>query len=142
EAAVLRTGSQLRVLFAIILTQCTPTHPEKLWFHFCINLCDDLQYHLHKEYNIYEPTDNQIFDFGLFLLDKILHQSNQSLDMFPPMPLWKHNWGHHNKSHIISEQLTWDYQKLQNTVNERILLLNSEQETAYHTIVNSVIKQD
>ncbi|CAG8691731.1 12316_t:CDS:2, partial [Cetraspora pellucida] len=84
----------------------------------------------------------QFFDFGLFLLDKILRQSNQSLDMFPPMPLWRQNWGHHNRSHIIAEQLAWDYQKLQDIINECVPLLNPEQAAAYHIIVDSVIKQD
>ncbi|CAG8631414.1 12112_t:CDS:2, partial [Cetraspora pellucida] len=139
EAAILRTGSQLRVLFAIILIQCTPTHPDKLWLHFRINLCDDLRYRLHKNYNIHQPTDDQVFDFGLFLLDKILHQSNQSLDMFPPMTLWRQNWGHHNRSHIIAEQLAWDYQKLQDIVNERVPLLNPEQAAAYYIIVDSIL---
>ncbi|CAG8517569.1 17187_t:CDS:2 [Cetraspora pellucida] len=86
EAAALHTGSQLRILFAVILTQCTYTHPKKLWLCFRTDLCDDLHYHLHKEYNILDPTDKQIFDLGLFLLDKILHQSNQSLKMFSLMP--------------------------------------------------------
>ncbi|CAG8607440.1 7051_t:CDS:2, partial [Cetraspora pellucida] len=123
EAAILHTESQLRL-------------------HFRVNLCDDFRYHLYKNYNIHEPTNDQVFDFELFLLDKILYQSNQSLDMFPLIPFWKQNWGHHNKSYIIAEQLAWNYQKLQNTVDKHISLLNSEQATAYYIIVDLVVKQD
>ncbi|CAG8715791.1 3341_t:CDS:2, partial [Dentiscutata heterogama] len=34
EASVLRTSSQLRTLFAIILMHCAPSHPEQLWLRF------------------------------------------------------------------------------------------------------------
>ncbi|CAG8674051.1 17018_t:CDS:1 [Cetraspora pellucida] len=76
EAAALYTESQLRIFFAIILIQCTPTHLKKLWLCFYTNLCDDLHYYLYKEYNILDSTNEQHFDLKLFLLDKILHQSN------------------------------------------------------------------
>ncbi|CAG8832247.1 18261_t:CDS:1, partial [Gigaspora rosea] len=76
-------GLQLRELFAMILLRCTPTYPEKLWLSFRTNICDDLSYHLRNIYAIEEPTENQIFDYGLFLIDKILQKSNRSLTNYP-----------------------------------------------------------
>ncbi|CAG8485077.1 9556_t:CDS:2 [Scutellospora calospora] len=99
EAVVMRSGSQLRSLFAM---------------HFHANICNDLQYRLNNEYNICEPTEDQIYDFGLFLLDKIL------CNIF------------------IYEQLNWNYNKLQNIANECIALLNYKQHIAYQDILNSI----
>ena len=42
EAAIIKTGHQLRRLFIIILTECTLTHPFELWNHFSMNIRDDL----------------------------------------------------------------------------------------------------
>ncbi|CAG8521646.1 11109_t:CDS:2 [Scutellospora calospora] len=131
-------SSKLRILFSILLTQYTPSYPDKLWLCFHNNLCDNLRYKLHKEYAICEPSDDQIYDFGLFLIDEILHQSGQSLNMFSQMPLWKHKWNHSDINYIIAEQLAFDHQKLYDTVNNRIPQLNNEQLSAYHDIYNSV----
>ncbi|CAG8510086.1 6725_t:CDS:2 [Acaulospora morrowiae] len=37
EAAILHNSSQLRALFIVILTQCTPAYPKELWLHFHID---------------------------------------------------------------------------------------------------------
>ncbi|CAG8768774.1 10073_t:CDS:2 [Cetraspora pellucida] len=87
EASVMRSGSQLRALFAVILTQCTPTYPEKLWLNFHTNICDDLCHQLRHEHAIEEPTENQIYDYGFFLINEILRDSNHSLARCPSMPL-------------------------------------------------------
>lgn len=141
EAVIMHTGSQLRTLFAIILTQCAPIHPEELWSRFRMNLCDDLQHRLRIEYAIDEPTENQIFDFGLFLLDKILYQHHKSLRMFPSMPLWERNWENCSGNRVIAEQLAWNHQELQNIADSRISQLNNEQMAAYNDVINSVTGQ-
>ncbi|CAG8484696.1 5830_t:CDS:2 [Acaulospora morrowiae] len=76
EAAVIYSGFQLRLLFAVILIHCTPTQPQDLGLCFRVNLCNDLLYRLSNEHAIREPTESQIFDFRLSLLDNILHDFN------------------------------------------------------------------
>ena len=46
EAATMQTGRQLRQLFAIILLQCAPTDPLKLWSTHAEKLSDDCQWRL------------------------------------------------------------------------------------------------
>ncbi|CAG8766517.1 10439_t:CDS:1, partial [Acaulospora morrowiae] len=121
EAAILHSGSQLRALFIIILTQYTSAYPKELWLYFRINICDNLQYRLCKKHTIDKPTDEQIFDFGLFLLDELLYQSNQSFSMFLSISLWMHNWEDYNGNYIIVEQLAYNYQEPQDIVNSCIL---------------------
>ncbi|KAF7145290.1 hypothetical protein RHSIM_Rhsim04G0168000 [Rhododendron simsii] len=42
EAAIMKTGYQLRRLFCVILTQCSPSQPAVLWDKFAMHICDDL----------------------------------------------------------------------------------------------------
>ncbi|CAG8661824.1 14593_t:CDS:2 [Cetraspora pellucida] len=138
EASVMCSGSQLRAVFAVILTQCTPTYLEKLWLNFHANICDDLCHRLCHEHTIKEPTKNMIYDYELFLIDKILRDSNHSLARCPSMPLWERNWDLCCENHLIAEQLTWDHEKLQKLVDNRTQQLNDEQCAAYHSVLNSI----
>ncbi|CAG8656177.1 8937_t:CDS:10, partial [Ambispora leptoticha] len=119
------SGSQLRTLFTIILTRCTPTFPERLWLKYRNNICDNLSYRLYSEYSIETPTENQIYDYGLFLIDKILLASNKLLSEYPSMSMW-------------NQQLMWDHKELQNLVNTHTPLLNTKQYATYQNILNSV----
>jgi hypothetical protein len=106
EAGVMRTGSHLHNLFALILNECHPTHPELLWERFCENLCDDLAHHLHKHYQIPNPSNEDVLGFGLYLIDEILHhQSNKNLSDFPPMPTPIKNWSQQRGNRFVEEQL-------------------------------------
>ncbi|CAG8821027.1 9728_t:CDS:2, partial [Cetraspora pellucida] len=110
EASIMCNSSQLRSLFAVILIQCIPTYPERLWLNFRANICDDLYYRLHNEHAIAEPTKDQVYDYGLFLIDEILHNSNMSLAMCSSMPHWDCNWGLYCGNRLIAKQLAWDYE--------------------------------
>ena len=65
EAAIMKTGHQLRRLFCIILTECAPVHPLELWEQFSMHICDDLGHSIRTNFGISNPTDNQIKDYGL-----------------------------------------------------------------------------
>jgi hypothetical protein len=70
EAAEMQTGGQLRRLFITILLFCEPSDPERLWRDFRHKLCEDL-HHALVRFNITTPTEDQIFDYGLYLLSKL-----------------------------------------------------------------------
>src|SRR5260364_271894 len=110
----------------MILLQCTPTYPEKLWLSFRTSICDDLSYHLQNVYAIEEPTENQIFDYGLFLIDEILQKSNRSLTNYPQMPFWERNWTLYHRNHLINEQFIYEHNELQLSANERISKFNND----------------
>ena len=48
EAAEIKTGSQLRHLFATLLLFCTPAQPRILWLKFRDKICDDLRHKLYE----------------------------------------------------------------------------------------------
>jgi hypothetical protein len=138
EASLMQSGRQLRALFAIMLTHCTPAHPDALWIQFRDNICDDLLPQLQIKHAIDLPTQAQIWDFGLFLLDELLQQSNSSLSMFPPMPLWERNWASYQGNQMIAEQLAYDCEELKAMVDVRVPQLNDAQAKAYNDILDSV----
>ncbi|KDQ08677.1 hypothetical protein BOTBODRAFT_88184, partial [Botryobasidium botryosum FD-172 SS1] len=59
------TGSHLRSLFAIILLHCHPVTPEQLWLEFCEHICDDLEYKLQHDEHVQNPSQEQVYDYGL-----------------------------------------------------------------------------
>jgi hypothetical protein len=86
EAAVMQTGHQLRQLFATILKENWPLNdPVALWDRFKVHICDDVQHKLILK-GTPEPTEHQIYNYGLYLLNTILHGSGRSLADYVPMP--------------------------------------------------------
>ena len=92
EAGEMQTGSQLRRLFAMILLNCYPTAPHALWDTHKAKICDDLARTLEHDYPHIVQTEDIIYDFGLYLTEKILLKSEKRLQDFPEMPQWVGNW--------------------------------------------------
>ncbi|KAJ7234902.1 hypothetical protein B0H12DRAFT_1002462, partial [Mycena haematopus] len=67
----MQTGHQLRQLFATIPKENWPLKdPVALWDRFKSNICDDIRHKLlHK--GILDPSEHQIYDYGLYLLNSI-----------------------------------------------------------------------
>ena len=109
EAATMKTGYQLRRLFAIILTECTPTFPVALWNRFSMDICDNLPHKIRTLFRILSPTEDQIKDYGLYMLNQLLQESDKSLADFLPMPLSVSNW-----NVVVGNRLLLGHQRLQN----------------------------
>ena len=62
------------------------------WNKFSVSICDDLAHKLRTAFSILHPTDAQVEDYGLFLLNQLLQESGKSLMDFPPMPQPVENW--------------------------------------------------
>ena len=142
EAGQMQTGGQLRTLFAVLLLHCHPTEPAVLWDHHKVNLCDDLRHKLIALHNIPDPTDDQVYDHGLYLIDQILCQSGKDLSMFPPMPTPQENWVlQDNDNQLLQEQLQYDEEDLLVQVYENEQRLNDEQRPIYDAVLQSVDNQ-
>jgi PIF1-like helicase len=146
EAGDMQTGSALRWLFAIILLQCHPTSPEVLWNQFKHKICDDLRRKLERipAYRNRQFTDDQVYGYGLYLLDKILIKSDKSLADYPPMP-WApkgptqgEKWEDRELNYILAEQLDYDVEQLKAMVEHELGRFNPEQCNAYDAAINSV----
>ena len=140
EAIIMQTGAQLRSLFASMLTHCDLTRPENLWEEFRAHICDDIRYQLQHQWNIPEPTDEQVYDFGLHLLEHILHYSSKSLEVdFLSMPRSIMDWGEvEGPNRLITGERNYNQGQQLEQLNQRLPQMNVDQRSAYDQVVDSV----
>ena len=139
DASQMQTGGSLRQLFASVLLFCTPSFPNKLWMRFRDFICDDLAHRIQTQYHIGHPSQDQVYDLGLYLLESILKSSGKSLANFHPMPEPAFNWDLHTGNALITEQLDYDREHESNMATTMIPQLNPEQRSAYDTILSAVL---
>ncbi|KAJ6589181.1 PIF1-like helicase-domain-containing protein [Mycena capillaripes] len=84
-----------------------------------------------------EPTDEDVYDFGLFLLDKILKESGQNLKDWPVMPLPVKDWDAEVENPLIAEQLNYDRDAERTRAEDQIPKLNAEKKSAFDKIIAS-----
>lgn len=142
EASIMNTGYQLRRLFSIILTQCYPLRPHNLWTKFATHICDDLGHTITNLFHITNPTEYEIQDYGLHILNKLLQESGKSLHDFPPMPLPTKNWEIVVQNRLIMEHKQLQYEGQDAKAEKNILTFNDDQRKAYELIFSSVQNRD
>ena len=137
EAIHMQTGASLRQLFATLLLFCTPVFPEILWDKFRSHICDDLAHRL-RSMGYLNPSLDDVYDYGLFLLESILQRSGSSLTNFESMPKPQRlNWAENTANRLICEQL-YNCNDERAAAERNIPLLNPEQRHAFDAITDSV----
>jgi len=58
--------------------------------------------------DIFNPSDSDIYDHGLFLLNTKLADLSTSLSAFPNMPHIDNDWAHVDENPFLSEQLAYN----------------------------------
>ena len=141
DAAEIQTGSQLRHLFTTLLLFCTPTQLNMLWINFRDKICDDLP---HKLYDLGHTTitQNDVYDFGLHLIDNILHDSGHALCDFPSMPQSVINWSSTIRNRLITQQINYDSHSEAITAHQLMSSLNADQHLAFEKIWRSIIQRE
>src|SRR5882724_5204436 len=132
----MQTGGQLRSFFASILCHNNPSQPAVLWDHHKAKLCDDLHHRL-IHLNHPDPTEDQIFDYGLYLIDGILRKMGKQLQDFPPIPLPQHHWQILG-NFLLQDELDYDIYDLTLDVEECYTSFNVEQRLAFDAVMASV----
>jgi PIF1-like helicase len=140
DAAHIKTGSQLRHLFTTLLLFCTPAQPNILWQKFRDNICDDLRHKLHNLGRI-AVTQNDVYDFGLYLIDNILHDTGHALSDFPSMPHFHSNWSDTVNNRLISQQLNYDPQTEGTSAHQLMSSLDIDQQHAFEQIWQSITQK-
>lgn len=143
EASIMQTGRTLRSLFTTILQHNTPSSPKALWERFKVHICDDLQHYLEVRNIRQNPTAEQAYDYGLFLIQESLARAGVSLyDIAPNMPRVQEVWTAPSDNPLIRRQQVEDIDSLQGYLNANLPLLNAEQSLAYNTICQSFRNND
>jgi len=89
EAGAIRSGGQLRRLFATILLFCEPTCPERLWEKHRVTLTDNILACARREADdpALEMGEEELQNRALYHLQSILQHHSKDLSDFPHMPL-------------------------------------------------------
>ena len=136
EAAHMQTGKQLWQLFAMILADCAPSVP--LWDRFKGNICDDLEHKLRTHIQIQHPTEEQVYDYGLFLLERILQSKGKSLAHMQGMPMPQGAWEQFRANRLIQEEHNYSQPEEMQLAEEHKQKLNAEHRAAFDAIVAAV----
>jgi hypothetical protein len=127
EAGIMATGHQLRILFVTILTDGNPALPKNLWETHRHRLCDDLRRTLQRRNIRDDPSDEDVWDYGLFLIDRLLSHFNKSLKDWPDMPQVQQVWADAVQNIFIARERDYNVQQEAQLAMERLALLNQDQ---------------
>ena len=139
EASQMQTGYTLRMLFATILFHCNPTSPEILWDQFKHHICDDLLFKLTTIYPNCDFTQEEVYDYGLHLIDHVLHNWGTQLSEIPGMPQIIGDWGVVAEGNrLIQEQFNYNREQLAVRVTANTAQFNDAQRRVYNAVMESV----
>jgi len=133
-------GRQMRHLFVTILKDCAPADPRALWDTFWQDICDDLKRHPVFRHRDVEPSEEEIQDYGLYLIDQLLLQSGKSLKDWDCLPQVTGDWGTilQNLNPLIVEQTDYDLLEQADLAEEHIANLNPDQHSAFNRITSAI----
>jgi hypothetical protein len=128
EASQMQLGSSLRSLL-----HCSPTSPGILWQQFRHHICDDLRVKLQSIYSNRPFDDEEVYMYGLHLINKILIKSNRLLSEGPEMPVITGDW-HIDVpgNRLLQEQRDYNTEELAATVAQNLQLFNHHQMQIYN----------
>ena len=136
----MQPGRACRQLFAVVLLTDEVSEPYVLWDHFKAGLCDDVKHKLHQMPHYQadqEIPEEDVYDYSLWDLNRILVGMERSLAHFPPMPLSQQEWSHRIPNPLLQAE-QYNVDEMTAVVNEQRAVFNPEQAAAFDTILESV----
>src|ERR1700733_7581765 len=119
----------------MILTQCEPAEPNILWHTFRGNLCDDLERRIPNLFpHCQNPTQDDVFDYSLFLIQGLLIERDKSLEQYNlPMPV-----GHWQQELRSGSNRSYNIQLEAQRYIENEAKLNPQQRHVVWTVISAV----
>jgi len=87
-------------------------------------------------------SDEEIYDFGLHLINEILQDSGHTLSDIPSMPRPVRNWSTTLRNRLIAQQLNFDPNSESILAKENINSLTADQQIAFERIWRSIINKE
>ena len=137
EAAEIQTGSELRHLFALILSTCDVSNPLKLWEQNIEHLCEDLLHKKRKKTNNFK-LNSYIKNQTLQQIEKIMQMNNKSLSMFSEFKFFIAD----TTFDYYENELNFDYKSLNKSYKERKKNLTIEQKIVFKDIIKAVYSKN
>jgi len=127
-------------LLAVILLTDEVAEPYVLWDQFKAGLCDDVKHKLHymNHYQVdQEILEDDVYDYSLWDLNRILVGMRRSLTDFLPMPLLQQQWAYRIPNSLFQAE-QYDVDEMATLVDEQRAIFNADQVTAFNAILESV----
>jgi PIF1-like helicase len=111
-----------------------------LWDTFWQDICDDVKHHPVFHNRDTEPSEEEIQDYGLYLIDQILAQSGKMLQDWDCMPQVTGDWATilQNQNPFIVEQRDYDPQEQAELARQHKDTLNPDQHFAFLKITEAI----
>ncbi|KAL1348491.1 hypothetical protein AAHE18_07G083400 [Arachis hypogaea] len=140
EASSWASGSYVRRLFIILLTSNNISRPEHVWDRCWHELSDDILYRQRAVMNMSKLTmsDDEIKQWCLMDIDKILHSYGKTLKDYPSMPLATEVDNTLLTERIIREELNFNRDDLKKNTSDMLVIATPEQRYAFNKIVTAV----
>ena len=97
ETIAMQPGMACCQLLAVILLTNKVAEPHLLWDQFKTGLCDDVKhklYHMDHYQADQEIPEDDIYDYGLWNLNRIIVRMGRNLADFLPMSFPQQQWAH------------------------------------------------
>ena len=137
EASQFMFPPQLRSLFVMILTQCSPANPFFLWQDFKQQMSYDIleKYRTLHKLPLHE-FDDTIANETLRIIEAELRALGLSLESYEGMPTIS-PIDNYNVSTLITIEKNYDIDNLNKELTEKVPLLNIDQKNAYEHITRA-----
>jgi hypothetical protein len=136
QAANFQRGAQLRSLFVLILLHCVPANPLGVWERYKLRICDDLPHVLQTRHHVLAPTDDQVADYGLFLICPLLCVGLDLPNFQLPLPVG--DWAAIQCNHFIAEQLDYHPVREQEAAEACKAQMNTQQLAVYESVLQCI----
>jgi len=125
---------------AVILLTDEVAEPYLLWDQFKAGLCDDIKHKLHHM-NHYQANqeipEDDVYDYGLWDLNRILVGMGRSFADFPSMPLLQQQWAHRIPNPLLQAE-QYDVDEMATLVDEQRTIFNPDQAATFNAVLESV----
>uniref|UniRef100_A0A7N2RE67 ATP-dependent DNA helicase n=2 Tax=Quercus lobata TaxID=97700 RepID=A0A7N2RE67_QUELO len=143
EAEQWATTAQLRQLFVTLLLFCEVSNPLQLWTNNWKALSDDI---LHRQRHLFQHPDlqltqEQIQNYALPEIEKLLIQNGKSLRDFDTLPLPNMELLNQLTNSLIREETGHNEEELRKEHEKLFAGLNSDQQAIYNAVMDSVLKK-
>jgi len=140
EAIAMQPGMACHQLLAVILLTDEVAESHLLWDKFKAGLYDDVKHKLHHM-NRYqadqEIPENDVYDYGLWDLNRILVEMGRSLADFPPISLLQQQWAHRIPNPLLQAE-QYDVDEMATLVDKQRAIFNPDQAAAFDAVLESI----
>jgi len=140
KAIAMQSGIVCHWLLAVILLTDEVAEPYLLWDQFKTGLCDYVKHkllHMNHYQADQEIPEDDVYDYGLWDLNRILVEMERSLADFLPMPLPQQQWAHRIPNPLLQAE-QYDVDEMATLVDEQRAIFNSDQATAFNAVLESI----